>query len=432
MLFIERYAQMHKSLSAVALAGCLALTLAGCGSGSSSSTTAPASNGQTTSAQPAGGSTLTVWVDANRQPVLQSAADAFTKATGTKVELQTHDFTKIKDDFITEVGAGKGPDVTIGANDWTGKFVQNGAIAPVELGSKASTFQDVAVKAMTSNGKVYGVPYSIENVALVRNTELAPQAPATFDDLLKTGENLVSEGKADAVFAAGDAKATAADSFHLYPLQTSFGAPVFEQKTDGSYDPTKLAMNNDGGTKFAEYMGKMAQGKDYDLNMTGDIALQKFKSGKLPYFITGPWNIAEMKKAGIKYSIDPVPSAGGSAAQPFVGVQGFYVSAKSKNTIAAQKFVVDYLGTKDVQSQLFEIGNRAPAQKDAYAAAQSDPDVAAFGKVGTNGVPMPNVPQMDQVWSDWGATEAKILSGKSTDPAADWKSMCDSIATKIK
>jgi hypothetical protein len=40
------------------------------------------------------------------------------------------------------------------------------------------------VKAVTFNGQVYGVPYATENLALIRNTELAPAAPATIEDLV--------------------------------------------------------------------------------------------------------------------------------------------------------------------------------------------------------------------------------------------------------
>lgn len=412
-----------RKLLPVAAAAVLALGLTACGNATTASSSSSAAGSS---------ATLVVWVDSNRAPVLKDVADQFAKDKGIKVDLQTHDFTKIRDDFITQVGTGKGPDVIIGANDWTGKLVQNGAIAPIELGAKAKDFQDVAVKALTYQGKVYGVPYSIENIALIRNTDLAPDAPKTFDDLVTAGKALVASGRAANVIAAGDNKPAAADSFHLYPLQASFGAPVFAQAADGSYDASKLAMDNDGGAKFAAYLSQLGKDKVFDINMTGDIAKEQFTSGKMPYFITGPWNLDAIKKAGIKYAIEAVPSAGGQTATPFVGVQGFFVSAKSKNTIAAQQFTVDYLGKESVQTALYKAGNRAPANKAAFNAAQSDADVAAFGKVGAAGVPMPNIPAMDSVWNDWGAVEAKLLKGESTDPAADWKAMCTSVSAKIK
>ena len=54
---------------------------------------------------------------------------------------------------------------------------------PVELGDKAGDFEKVAIQAVTYDGKTYGLPYAIENIALVRNTDLVPEAPATFEDV---------------------------------------------------------------------------------------------------------------------------------------------------------------------------------------------------------------------------------------------------------
>ena len=70
--------------------------------------------------------------------------------------------------------------------------------------------------------------------------------------------------------------------------------------------------------------------------------------------------------------------------------------------------------------------------KTAFDAAQSDPDVAAFGAVGAAGVPQPSIPAMGQVWSDWGATQAALIAGSAGDPTAAWQKMADSIAAKIK
>ena len=59
-------------------------------------------------------------------------------------------------------------------------------------------------------------------------------------------------------------------------------------------------------------------------------------------------------------------------------------------------------------------------------------DVAGFGAVGANGVPMPNVPAMGSVWADWGATEAALIGQKAGDPKAAWAKMVTAIEGKIK
>src|SRR5699024_5363668 len=88
-------------------------------------------------------------------------------------------------------------------------------------------------------------------------------------------------------------------------------------------------------TEFATWLGEQGAAGLLNTTVTGDIAKEKFNSGASPYFLTGPWNVGDAQEAGIDVAVDPIPSAGGEVAQPFVGVQGFFVSAKSKNTLAA-------------------------------------------------------------------------------------------------
>lgn len=372
---------------------------------------------------------LTVWVDADRAGVLEDIAAQFEEERGVTVELVTKEFGAIRDDFITQAPTGNGPDIIVGAHDWLGKLVQNGVVAPLELGDKAAEFQDVAVTAMSYEGTNYGLPYSVENIALIRNADIVAETPATFDDLIAAGQAAVAEGSAEYPFLVG-LDPNAADPYHLYPLQASFGAPVFEITADGTYNPSVLALGNEGGEAFAVKLAEWGAAGILNTNISGDIAREEFVAGKSPFYLTGPWNLPAIKEAGINYAIEAIPSAGGETASPFVGVQGFFVSARSENQLAATEFLVNYIGTEAVQTALYEVGGRAPALLSAFEAAKSNADVAAFGEVGASGNPMPNVPAMDVVWSDWGSTEVAIINGQG-DPVELWRAMVASIQSKI-
>lgn len=129
----------------------------------------------------------------------------------------------------------------------------------------------------------------------------------------------------------------------------------------------------------------------------------------------------------MNYAISEIPSAGGQPATPFVGVQGFFISAYANNPIVASQFLTEYVASEEAQTAIYEGGQRAPALSSAFEAAQSNEDVAAFGEVGAAGVPMPNIPEMDALWGDWGTTEAQIISGDAADPAAAWTTMAEKI-----
>ena len=402
----------NRSLSVIAVAAAAALALAGCASGGGSSD-------ESTS-----GGTLTVWVDADRAPVLKDAAAAFTKETGVDVKLVQKDFAKIQEEFVAQVPSGKGPDITIGAHDWLGGFVTNGVVQPVELGDSASEFEDVAIQAVTYDGKTYGVPYSIESIGLLRNTALAPTAPATYDDMVAAGKAAGTE------FPYLVQIGEEADPYHLYPFQTSFGAPVFGTNADGTYNADDLQIGNAGGDAFATWLQAQGQAGLMSTSVTPDIAKEKFNAGASPFFITGPWNVPDAQKAGIDVAVDPIPAPGGQAAQPFVGVQGFFVSAKTKNQLAANEFLTNFIGTEKVQTELYKVGGRAPANTASFEAAASDPIVAAFGEVSKNGVPMPSIPAMGKVWQYWGVTQAAIIQGQG-DPVELWQKMTTDIQGAI-
>ena len=402
-------------LTTGAVAVAASLALAGCSGGASS-------NGGSTDAA---SSALTVWVDADRAAVLKDAAADFTKESGVTVKLVQKDFGKMQEEFVAQAPTGKGPDITMAAHDWLGNFVSNGVVQPVELGDTAADYQEVAITAMSYEGQTYGVPYAIENIALLRNTALAPTAPASYDDMIAAGTAAGTE------FPFIVQVGPESDPFHLYPFQTSFGAPVFGTNADGSYNADDLSIGNAGGEAYAAWLAAEGAAGHLSVNLTGDLAKEKFNAGASPFFVSGPWNVPDAQAAGIDLAIDPIPSAGGQPAQPFVGVQGFMVNAKTKNAIAANEFLVNYIGSKKVQTALYEVGGRAPALTAAFDAATSDPITAGFGEVGATAVPMPNIPQMGKVWQFWGVTEAAIITGAG-DPAVLWQKMTADIQSAIQ
>ncbi|QIG39762.1 maltose ABC transporter substrate-binding protein [Microbacterium sp. 4R-513] len=397
-----------------------AMLLAGCAGGGSAGNTDSADGDSTP---------ITVWVDIERKPALEDVAKSFTEDTGIEVKLVTKDFATVDQDFISQVPTGKGPDIIVSPHDKLGSYVSAGVVAPLELGDVADGFAESAMQAMTYDGKVYGVPYSIENVALVRNTDLAPNPATTFDEVIANGKAAGTEYP----FLVG-LSPEQGDPYHMYPLQTSFGSQVFAQNADGSYDASQLVLGDEAGTAFATWLaGQGAAGTGvFNANIDGDKAREFFLAGKSPYYLTGPWNVPAIKDAGINYAIDPLPSAGGQEAKPFIGVNGFFLSSKSENALAATNFIVNYLSTEDAQMSLYEVGGRPPALTAAYEkAAADDADVAAFGKIGQTGAPMPAIPEMGGVWSDWGNAELSIIKGEGGDPATVWQTAATNIQSKI-
>ena len=398
---------MRKHIGVGALALAAVVVLAGCSAGAQDGGDDAASGD---------GAELVIWTDAEREAAITAAAEAFEEETGAKVTLVQKNFEDLRNDFIAQVPTGEGPDITVGAHDWLGALVAAGVVDTIDLGDKASEFEQVALDAMTYDGQLYALPYSLETIALIQNTDLVgAEAPATWDDLIAKGVAAGTE-RPVVINTAGET----GDGYTMYGLQTSFGAPVFVQDDTGSYT-TEVGMGGAPGEAFATWLGANgANGTGYiSTTIDYDINNELFASGKAPYTIQGPWAISAFD--GVNVAVNPIPSAGGQPAAPFVGVQGFYLSSKSKNALLAQEFLTNYLGTEDAQRALYEADPRIPAWTSLAEEVSSDPITAGFVASAQNGVPMPSIPEMGSVWDLWNAAQAQIING--ADPVSTWNTM---------
>ncbi len=407
---------MRKHIGVGALALAAAVVLAGCSAG------APEGGGD--DAASGDGAELVIWTDAEREAAITAAAEAFEEETGAKVTLVQKNFEDLRNDFIAQVPTGEGPDITVGAHDWLGALVAAGVVDTIDLGDKASEFEQVALDAMTYDGQLYAMPYSLETIALVQNVDLVgAEAPATWDDMIAKGVAAGTE-RPFVINTGGET----GDGYTMYGLQTSFGAPVFVQDDTGSYT-SEVGMGGAPGEAFASWLGANgSSGTGYiSTTVDYDINNELFASGKAPYTIQGPWAISAFD--GIDVAVNPIPSAGGEPAAPFVGVQGFYLSSKSKNALLAQEFLVNYLGTEDAQRALYEADPRIPAWSTLADEVSSDPITAGFVASAQSGVPMPSIPEMGSVWDLWNAAQAQIING--ADPVSTWNTMVADLETTL-
>ena len=417
------------SIGAAALAA--SLLLAACGGSTPATTPDPgtAAPTETTASEApidATGVELTIWTDANRKPAIEAAAKTFESETGAKVTLVQKNFDDIRTDFLAQVPTGEGPDITIGAHDWLGAFVQGGVVSTIDLTDKASSFAPVSLSAFTYDSQLYALPYSLETIALIQNTDLVgEEAPATFDDMIAKGK----ESGAERPFVINTAGQTG-DAYTMYGFQTSFGAPVFVQTEAGF--TTEVGMGGEPGTKFAEWLGANGEKGTKYISTTVDYDTNNelFADGKAPYTIQGPWAIEALTAKGVNVKVNPIPSAGGETASPFVGVQGFYLSAQSKNALVAQELMVNYLATDTAQKALYEADPRIPAWTTLADEVSSDAVIAGFIESSNNGVPMPNIPEMGSAWEMWNAAQVQIIKG--ANPADTWSKMISDLEAAIK
>ena len=371
---------------------------------------------------------LVIWADDTRTPALEPFAEEFGADNDVEVVVQELPFDELDDQLITAGPAGEGPDVIIGAHDWTGRLVENGVIAPIDLGDVADELADVAVEAFSFEGQVYGLPYATENVALIRNAEMVPEAPETWDELIDVGEGLVDDGEAEEAIVW---PTEPADPYHNDPVITAYGGYVFGQDEDGSYDPADLGIDSEGSIEAAQAYRDWVEEGILNVDVTYDLMIELFAGGDAPFTIGGPWTLPDFDEAGVDYEVTPIPEIDGGTPQPFVGVQGFMLSAFAENELLAQTFLTDYMATEDAQLALYDADPRPPAMLSAFDEVAEDPDIEGFGESGLDGQPMPNIPEMDSVWESW--TDAyELVWEDAEDPETAFTQAADQIRGLIE
>ncbi|GAA1460598.1 extracellular solute-binding protein [Nocardiopsis exhalans] len=366
--------------------------------------------------------TLVIWSDPERADAIQGAAAEFAEANGIEVDVQGLAFDDIQGDLLNAHQAGNAPDVFIGAHDWTGNLVRNGAVTPVELtGDQAGGVDETAVEALSFDGQLFGVPYSQENIFLMRNTDLAPDAPETFEELVEVGTELKDAGDTSEVLAM--AVGQEGEPFRMNALFTSAGGYLFGQDDTGTWDPSDLGVGSDESIaameKIAEY-GEDGEGVlRRSIDTENDANL--FYEEEAPFFIAGPWNIGDANEAGIDFEISPIPGfEGENPASPYIGYQAFFVTEGSANSALAQEFVTNYVTSTDFILSLYEADPRTPVQTEALESVSADdPNIAAIAEAGAEGMPMPSIPEMGETWEPLGQAQAQAIAGNDVREAME-------------
>ncbi len=357
---------------------------------------------------------ITVWSSENQIPALEKIAADFESDYGIKVNIQQVNFGDIKSTFLTAAPAGEGPDVIVGAHDWVGELAINGLLEPIPYLPQKDEYFPVALNAFSYGGKLYGVPYTTEALAIIYNKDLIEKEPTTMSELLEMATDIADDEIVGFVYNVGD-------FYFSYPFISGDGGYIFKDTPEGQ-DVYDIGLNNEGAVAGGKLIksflddGIMPQGANYNL------ADSLFKDSLAGFIINGIWATPEYRNVGIDYAILPfnkITLDSGNNPKPFVGVQGFMVNAKSKNKLEALEFVVNYIGSFEGQKAMFEGERRGTAREDLFNVIKTDAgpelyDVLMFSESASIGTPMPNVPEMAPVWGAMADALGLIINDQDT------------------
>ena len=387
---------------------------AGCGSSSSGSDSSSTKKPEQ----------ITVWSHLGTDEVkgVNEVAQKWAKDNGIKVKV-VEDKSEMQA-FLQAANSSKGPDIMFGlAHDNLGTFQGAGLLSEVPNGvvdaSKYTTKS--AVDAVTISGKQYAVPLALETVALYYNKDKVKEVPATMEDLVAKAKD------------QGSLEFDINNFYNSYGFVAAGGGYVYKNN-NGTLDPKDIGLGNAGATAGYKFIQEMVTKNNLMKNdITGDIAKGDFQDGKVAYYISGPWDVASTKAKKLNFGVVPMPTLAGNPVKTFMGLQTAFVSSKSKNQDWSWK-LLEYLADNS-NDVLLNTGSRIPVSKkyvesDAFKNSANHEYMEAFSKQAENADPMPNIKEVQAMWTPAGNNLKLLTQGKVT-PEDCAKNIVSQIKTGI-
>lgn len=346
---------------------------------------------------------LTLWAEGQLLPVLEEYGAQFEMDTGVEVLIEGVPLEDILDRYLIALEAGNPPDLLTVSNGVLLGLVESELLLPVDPGIDPDLFVPGVIQAFSVNGVYYGVPYVYINLALVSNPAYLQSIPPTWSEL----SALTAELAFGREFFTG--LMIPADGLYFYPVQSAFGGYVFGTNPDGSYNTQDIGMDNRGSLAAAAWLEEFVNTQPV---FQGDeeAAIRFFQGGNAAIIITGPWSLPRLREAGINYRIDPFPREA-QDSQPLLDMDAFVISSASQSPEYSRRLILEYLTRPEALLAYSGILGLPPAHIDVLKRIE-DLDVRAFGIAGMNGVPIPNIPEMQVVWDPWNEAIQAITAGE--------------------
>lgn len=309
---------------------------------------------------------LQIWEWISNQgegPVYKQVIESYMKEhPNVEIEMLTNPWNQAHDKILIMSQANKMPDI-IGVNrNWLMEFVSMDLIEDLtpyveQVPGMREKFYEPLRGEM--GGKVYILPYSGGNAALVINkkvfAEMGLTPPTTLDEFVEISKKLsnAAEGKYATQFGLAEKNVTGANVCNIGPILYSFGGKYVENK--------KAAFNSPEGVAALQWMVDLEQQK---LAGPGSITVdargmrERFAGGQAFMTFDGSWGTPFYNKyPEVEFEVVKMPK--GKYVGTVVNIMCWGISKSSKNKEAAWD-LLNYIMSDENLLKLFKEANVMP------------------------------------------------------------------------
>ncbi len=356
---------------------------------------------------------LVIWHD-KEESIISALSDCL-KEAAPELQVVFEKKTSLTDSLkLVGNDPAAAPDLFIFAHDKVGVFAEMGILAPVSQFLDEKTLENylpMTLQAATYHDTLYQLPLYFETLLFMYNRKYMQddEVPADTDALFEYMQANTGRGRYGFVEQHSTAYYSAA-WIH------GFGGQIINE--NGQPFPEGQPIK-DALTYHKKFVELMPGETEYNTVNT------LFLEGKADATIGGPWMVPSARNAGIELGIAtmPVVSSTGKPLAPYSGIQGLHVltfAAKEKAEAVQKLFTA--LSQPEIGVKLAVASGCAPANSLCYENEdiRNDELVQSMRKTAEIAIPMPNIPEMDVMWTVVGNLLTDVnLSHKAIDPSFD-------------
>ena len=335
---------------------------------------------------------LVIWHD-KEEAVIAALSDYLAQAA-PDLDVQFEKKTSLTDSLkLVGNDPSAAPDLFLFAHDKIGVFAEMGILAPVAPLLEDGTldaFLPMTIDAATYKGTLYQLPLYFETLLFMYNRRYMrdEEVPATTEALYSYMENNTGRGR----YGFVEQHSTA---YYCAAWIHGFGGSIIDSSAVPFPDEQAVQEALAYHLKFVKLMPG-----ETEYNTVNTLFLE----GKADATIGGPWMVPSAREAGIDLGIASMPTVDetGLALAPYSGVQGLHVlKAAAEKKTDAVKALLRALAKPEIGTSLALASGCAPANSECYEDARvaEDPLVQAMRQTAEIAVPMPNIPEMDVMWT---------------------------------
>jgi multiple sugar transport system substrate-binding protein len=347
---------------------------------------------------------------------------------GVRVRVQQMPWTAAHEKLLTAHVGESTPDVSQLGNTWVPEFAALGALEPLgpwvarSAATQVSDFFPGIWATNTVDDTLFGVPWYVDTRVLFYRSDILARAgyrspPTTWQEWATAMERIKAQG-----------------GKNRYPILLpveEWAQPVIFGLQNGA------SLLRDGGRYAAFSDPRFREAFDFYMSLyhrglaptvaSQQVAnvFQEFASGGIAMWITGPWNIGELRKRlppalQNSWATTPLPAprppgpgastAGGSSLVIFRG---------SRHKQEAWK-LIEFLTASEQQRRFFHITGDLPARESAWrdSALAGDPHARAFLEQLRRVQPTPKVPEWEQIATRVAQAAEQVARGRRSTDAA--------------